>query len=115
MCAKKTTDNMGLSASPLIEIKDGEKVLYSNHFPLKLIINKKPSFKKTNSPEAALWQAVLIQALEDATSNSMQKKKSRYRKQARAWLRNKDNDLKKICLLAGVKYDNFIKLMDQLW
>ncbi len=115
MCAKKTIDNMGLSASPLVEIKDGDRVLYSNHYPLKLIINSKSNFKKINSPEAALWQAVLIQALEDATSNSKQKKKLRYKRQAREWLKNPDNDLKKICLLAGVRYDSLIKLMDQLW
>ncbi len=115
MCAKKTKDTTGLSASPLIEITDGNNVLYSNHYPIKLIINKKPNFKKTNSPEVALWQAVLIQALEDATSRSKQKKKTHYRKQARKWLKNPDNDLKKICLLAGVKHDSLINLINQLW
>lgn len=99
-----------------IEICDGNKVVYSSRYPLKMIINSKADLRKNNnSPETALWQAVIIQALEDATSNSNKKRFKLHKRRAREWLTDSNYDLRKVCVLAGVRYNSLLKLMSQLW
>ncbi len=52
--------------------------------------------------EQALWRAVILQMLEDATNNSKKPQDKFDRDQARNWLEGKSRDFAMVCDLAGL-------------
>ena len=50
-------------------------------------------------PEKRLWQAVLFQAVRDATSQH----DSREKREADAWIRSGRKDFREVCSLAGME------------
>ncbi|MDX1949946.1 MAG: hypothetical protein SFT90_05545 [Rickettsiales bacterium] len=113
MCDKKSNIK---NHKPISDVKDRfGNTIYSSSTPLKIIIENKYHLKKNISPENALWQAVLIQALEDASiiSTKSRKRKS-YKKNAINWLKNEGSEreeLQQVCSFAGVRYQKFIKIL----
>lgn len=57
-------------------------------------------------PERTLWQAVLLTALQDATSDSETRDAWLAKRDADRWLRQQGKDFKTVCLLAGFDPDH---------
>jgi len=58
---------------------------------------------RESDEESHLWKAVICQAIEDATSNSTQKRKLLAKKRALKWLLEDNDDFKTVCELAGYR------------
>ncbi len=116
MCDKNNTNKNTREFSDIVD--ENNNAIYSCKNPLKLIINSKYYLKKISKPETALWQAVLIQALEDAfIISTKSKKRKSYKKKAIKWLKGSDEErqeLQQVCNFAGVRYKYFQNLLKNL-
>jgi hypothetical protein len=60
--------------------------------------------------EQAMWRAVIVQALMDASSNSAKKENLQAKQEALVWLRGNSADFATVCYYAGFEPD-FVKMM----
>lgn len=58
----------------------------------------------SNPPEIKLWRAVIIQALNDATSSARDSESINHTNAAKKWLRYLNNDFRSVCAFADVEH-----------
>ena len=58
--------------------------------------------KYNNTPEAALYKAVIMQMIIDASNVSQDPKACRNEKRAKAWLFAQNDDFRNVCVMAGL-------------
>lgn len=83
-----------LPAAPVYSRKKTPTSLFDNDEPVNIVRG-----------EAALWQAVITQALMDASSGSRKHEARHEREEAQRWLCGMSKDFVQVCLNAGLEPD----------
>lgn len=65
------------------------------------------------TPQRALWRAVISQAIADATLSGASRKAARERDRARAWFNLANGDFREVCECADVEPDKVVALMQR--
>ena len=82
---------------PIFNSKDHKK-----HKKVSSAINNLGNNNEHPNPNQAIWKAVIMQAIIDATNNSKKPEFKTMKRQALQWLEGKSQDFKRVCRLAGL-------------